>query len=278
MVRNILLSAQAQYAAEGGIALAVAKLLTPSAAAWRTDGAVQQWQIGNAEVRVAIYDEAGRIDLNYASAQLLDNLLEATGVEADERMLLVDAIMDWRDGDNFRRLNGAEDDDYSAAGLPYGAKDSRFDAVDELGLVMGLRPEILQAIRPALTVYSRQAGVNPAVASALVLQALSSGNSDAVDAYIEQRRAGVGGPMNAAPEFIDRGMVSTARGSIYTIHVESRVDETIVARVAATVALSSGRAPYTILSWRHPMEVLIADDATIRTDTYLDQEGGDTNE
>jgi general secretion pathway protein K len=274
----MLLLTQAQYAAEGAIELAVSNLLTASQVTWPADGTVQQFQIANAQVQVAIYDEAGRIDLNFASADLLNNLLETAGVEADQRMSLVDAIMDWRDSDDMRRLNGAEDDDYSAAGLPYGAKDAKFDTVDELGLVLGMRPEIVQAIQTVLTVYSRQPGINPAVASAQALQAYSAGDSAAVDAYITQRTAPSDGTANFEPEFIDRRLVSTAGSSVYTIHVESRVEETIVARVAATVVLMGGRELYNVLSWKQPTTVLIAEDSMTGGDSNLDRQGWDSNE
>jgi general secretion pathway protein K len=45
---------------------------------------------------------------------------------------LVDAILDWRDEDDLHLVNGAEDPDYKAAGLPYGAKDGPFDSLEEL--------------------------------------------------------------------------------------------------------------------------------------------------
>jgi general secretion pathway protein K len=274
----MLLSAQAQYAAEGAIEVAISNLLTPSQQRWPADGTVQQFQIATAEVSVAIFDEAGKIDLNFASAELLNNLLETAGVEADLRMSLVDAIMDWRDSDNLRRLNGAEDDDYSAAGLPYGAKDAKFVTVDELGLVLGMQPEIVQAIKPVLTVYSRQPGINPVVASEQALRAYSGGNSVAVDAYIHQRTAPSDGTANAEPEFIDRRLLSTAGSSIYTIHVESRVEETIVARMAATVVLLGGRKLYKVLSWKQPSQILIAKGSMTGFDDNSDREEWDSNE
>ena len=278
MVRNMLLSAQAQYAAEGAIELAISSLLTPSQQRWPADGTVRQFQIATAEVSVAIFDEAGKIDLNFASAELLNNLLETAGVEADLRMSLVDAIMDWRDSDNLRRLNGAEDDDYSAAGLPYGAKDAKFVTVDEIALVLGMQPEIVQAIKPVLTVYSRQPGINPVVASEQALRAYSGGNSMAVDAYIDQRKAPSDGTANAEPEFIDRRLLATAGSSIYTIHVESRVEETIVTRMDATVVLLGGRELYKVLSWKQPSQVLIAMDSMTEIDSDSDRQEWDSNE
>ena len=250
MARNMLSLAQAQYAAEGAIELAVSKLLSSQPDSWPTDGSVRQIRIANAQVRVAIYDEAGRIDLNYASAGVLSNVLDSSGIEDELRLSLVDAIMDWRDPDELRRLYGAENDDYSAAGLPYGAKNAKFDTVDELALVLGMRPDILQAIRPVLTVYSGRPGIDPSVAPEQALQVFAGGDSGAVDTYIDQRSAFGAGSGSVDTDFIDKDLVKTSGGSVFTIHVESRVDTSIVARLAATISFVGGKEAYRLLGWK----------------------------
>ncbi len=90
-----------------------------------------------------------------ADPGLLMALMKAVGVQEPEN--LVDAILDWRDPDDLHLVNGAEDEQYAAAGLPYGAKDGPFDSVEELGQVMGFDRELYQALAPALTVTSGQA-------------------------------------------------------------------------------------------------------------------------
>ncbi len=250
-ISNLLRLTQAQYAAEGGVDLAIANLFTSSPARWPVDGAVQQVRIAKAAVRIAIYDETGRIDLNYAEPWLLNKLLASVNVGADERLLLVDAILDWRDSDNLRRLNGAEDDTYFAAGMPYGAKDAKFDNVDELGLVFGMRPEIVQAIKPVLTVYSGRPGVNSAVASAQVLRVLSGGGTDGLERYGER----LGSPSAQASDLANSARAGAEfSGSFFSIHVEARIDAKIVARVAATVQLTDARNRYRIVTWSQPFD------------------------
>ena len=60
---------------------------------------------------------------------------------------LVDAIVDFRDEDDLHCLQGAEDRDYADAGLPRGAKDAAFEAVEELQQVLGMTREIYDGWR-----------------------------------------------------------------------------------------------------------------------------------
>ena len=100
-------------------------------------------------MRIAIRDEGGKIDLNAAPNELLHGLFlsvacagrDGEGVGLDDRQAdaLVDAIRDFADEDELQRLNGAEDRDYEDAGLPWGAKDAPFRAVEELHRVWFLK-------------------------------------------------------------------------------------------------------------------------------------------
>ncbi len=268
-ISNLLQLTQAQYAAEGGVDLAIANLFTSSPARWPVDGTVQKVRIAKAAVRIAIYDETGRIDLNYAEPWLLNKLLASANLGAHERLLLVDAILDWRDSDNLRLLYGAEDYSYFAAGMPYGAKDAKFDNVDELGLILGMRPEIVQAIKPVLTVYSGRAGVDSAVASAQVLSVLSGSGSDG----LEQDGERLGSPP-AQESHLQNSARAAAEfsGSFFSIHVEARIDAKIVARVAATVQLIDARNRYRIVAWSQPFDADFAYEAPEQVAAMLNPE------
>jgi len=261
MVKNLLSATQAQYAAEGAVDLAVLQLLAPDGDRWPADGSVRNVRIANASVNVAIYDEAGRIDLNFASEQLLDGLLASAGVDAGRRAALVDSIVDWRDPDSLRHLHGAEDDEYSAAGLAYGAKDASFDTVGELGLVLGMQPDILQAIRPALTVFSGRPGIDPAVAPPEVLLAFAGGDTDRVEAYIEQRAAYSGNAGVPDAGFIGGELRTQSGQKVFTIHTEAWVDGSFVARTAATVRLTGGKEIYRVLQWQPAADFALANGA-----------------
>jgi len=76
---------------------------------------------------------------------------------------LAQAIMDWRDADDFRRLRGAERDDYIKSGARELPSNGPFEAVNELRFVRGMTRSILSHIAPRLTVFgSGQVNVNKA--------------------------------------------------------------------------------------------------------------------
>ena len=233
VVSNTAASMQARYAAESGVELAAMNLMYPQSVRWPADGSVRELDIGTAKLRIATWDETGKVDLNHAPANLLASLFINAGVDAGQADLLVDAILDWRDDDDFRRLNGAEDSDYRVAGLDHESRDAPFETVDELRFVLGMTEELYAVIEPALTVYSGRSGVNASVASQQVSQA-ASGVQD---------------------------IEAVTGGTTYTIQVEARVDDTIVSQVEATIDVTYngiGR-PFSVLHWRQPGDRMFPD-------------------
>ncbi|HEY7140503.1 MAG TPA: hypothetical protein VIE44_10415 [Methylomirabilota bacterium] len=122
-------------------------------------------------------DESARLNLNRATRETLDRLLQELGVEKSERDGIVDSIQDWRDPNEAHRLNGAESDYYLGLPVPYRSKNADFDSVDELLQVRGVTQALLYG-RPGtpglaeyLTVFGTGA-VNVNTASPVVLRAL----------------------------------------------------------------------------------------------------------
>jgi general secretion pathway protein K len=253
LARNLVETAQARQAAAGAIDLAILGLLQETGATpTSTPDSTETFAVGEAQVHMLVADESGRIDLNAAPVELLAGLLQAVGVEDTEAAALADAIADWRDPDDLRRLNGAEDADYRRAGKAYDAKDRPFESVEEVQLVLGMTPDIYRAIRPALTVYSRQPGINPAVASRLALLAVPGTNPDDVERYVVERDRNVrDGLPPPAPPIGDRRYLSAARARAYTLYAEARMPSGALTHLGATVRLTrSVRTPYTVLDWQ----------------------------
>ena len=188
LARNLVENAQAEALADAGVHLAILALLDPDPAKRpRADGTPFQVMFGGAEITVSVQDEGGKIDLNRAPDELLRGLFVSLGVEAAEADALVDAIADFRDADDLLRLNGAEDRDYEDAGLPWGAKDAPFEAVEELRQVIGMTAELYRLVAPALTVYSRRRGIDPDSAPRAVLLALPGAQTVEVSALLDTR-------------------------------------------------------------------------------------------
>jgi len=136
---------------------------------------------GDAAVAIAVTDAAGLVDLNAASPALLEWLLRGLDVAPERAAALAAAIVDFRDGDDIPSVNGAESDAYRAAGLAHGPKNAPFETVMELDQVLGMDIALLGRLRAVTTVYSRQPGIDGAVAPREVrtAAAVASAGTDA---------------------------------------------------------------------------------------------------
>ncbi len=164
----------AQEAARAGVEYAVARMLDPDQARrFAVDGRAQQFEFDGVPVVLRLRDEGAKIDLNFASFDLLQGLFIALGQPRDAATRLAGAVIDWRDPDPLTQpAGGGEDGDYAAAGLAWGAKDAPFESVAELEQVLGMRPALFAAAAPHLTVFTGQAMPNGELADAVVRQAL----------------------------------------------------------------------------------------------------------
>lgn len=195
LTRNLAEEAKAEALAEAGVNRAILVLLgLDESVPWRVDGGSFTFDFAGGRVRVTMQDEGGKIDLNRAADAVLQGLFASVGVEPDQAQRLADAVADFRDADDLRRLNGAEDPDYVAAGLPADAKDAPFATIEELQQVIGVTPYLFRSLVPLVTVYSPRRDVNIATAPAAVLRALPYLSAERAAAILEQRAASTGFP------------------------------------------------------------------------------------
>ena len=175
--------AEARAFAEAGVNAAILDLLRPSTKRqWRVDGTLLSFEFDGQPIAVSIRDATGLIDLNAASAGLLTKLIASADVDEAAQQRIVDAILDWRDADEFNHLYGAEDDDYRAAGLSWSARDGDFASVDELQYVMGMSRNVFDSVAPYLTVYAGTAGVNLEFAPPALITVLTGQEIEVVEA------------------------------------------------------------------------------------------------
>jgi len=70
----------------------------------------------------------------------------------DEAVAILEAIVDWTDGDKMPSgSGGAEDDYYLSQPDPYQAANMPFRSIEELQMVRGVSPQIMKGLRPYLT-------------------------------------------------------------------------------------------------------------------------------
>ncbi|NOT41700.1 MAG: hypothetical protein HOP13_14520 [Alphaproteobacteria bacterium] len=176
-----LARAQAQAAVESGVDYAVNALLTAQGFAPSLLTKPEVVAVGGFRVVVSVRPEHAKVDLNYADANLLALLFVSGGADQKRADALAAAIEDWRDGDDLLHVNGAERQQYAAAGLGYAPSNQFFRSPDELRLVFGLDPRLYDCVRPEVTILSQRQGVDLDFASAGIRRAAGI-DKDAVPA------------------------------------------------------------------------------------------------
>ena len=120
LARNLVENAQAEALADAGVYRAIAGLaIDPEDGGFGGNGRIYRWHARGGEVRFWIRDEGGKVDLNQAPDILLRELFVAVGVDPERSAQLADAIIDFRDEDNDKQPNGAEEREYISAGFAY---------------------------------------------------------------------------------------------------------------------------------------------------------------
>jgi general secretion pathway protein K len=219
---------------------------------WRADGTPYAFALPEGQVEIRVLDEAGRIDLNRAEADLIARLLIAIGASPDDAIRLADAVLDWRDADDDVQPNGAERVDYEAEDLPPPG-NRPFRSTTQLRDVLGFDRAVAEALLPHVTVFSPAATVSPLSAAPLVLAALPGVTPGDIDAVVARRAE----PIPPTPDILAAFLPTAAEalrletGPIYTVTVAavsargSRGALRAVIWVAADPA-----APYRVLDWR----------------------------
>lgn len=245
---NVADSARAEALADGLtklIALQLAIEPTGKAAAGGSNAKGEPWYCrltDDFSARIAVQDQGGLIDLNGASAELLERLFAAVGFEPVRAKRLAAAVVDFRDPDSSPLAHGAEEKDYRRAGLTHGPKNSAFHAVEELDQVLGFEPGEVGRLLPLVTVHSQAAGIDPKVAPSALLSMLELGGTTA-------RRSGSSG-------FVSR---SSGKALGIEVMVGSKTGGTFRRRAIVLITRHPNR-PFAILDWRQELTVAGQDD------------------
>ena len=232
LASNQVENSKARSLAEAGVHHAILELLVrDEELRWPVNGSINRIRYEGGSVAIAIRDVRGLVDINSASAELLDNVLAGTGIEETQRKALVDATLDWRDKDSLKHINGAEDDDYRRAGLKWAARDGAFSSVEEFRYVLGMTNPLFERLAPYLTVHSGQANIMLDYAPPWLFSVLAETQESSTSANITRRNDG-----------------STFQITVWaTSNGGSSASLDAVVRIAAT-----SDPAYTILSWRAP--------------------------
>ena len=236
---------ESQQLALAGIELAVYQLTANPAV--RVNQGTFQFRLGKATVSVYFRSENSRIDLNLAPKQVFAGLFTSFGVERGAADRYADQIVAWRSP----APQGTADSEaslYRSAGLDYGPRHGRFQHINELGLVLGLPPTLIDRALPYLTVYSGQPEVNVLDAAPEVLAALPGLTPERLYTLIAQRQKVSQDVLNAQLGMAAQ-YITVQPGNSDRVTVDIEFDGMHMRSEAVILLVNGGNEPYRILSW-----------------------------
>jgi general secretion pathway protein K len=192
---NARTDARVIWAARAGLARAtelldrkVARNLAGYDLAARGDTALPEiaYELDGAAVRAFALDARARVNVNRADAPTLARLFEVTGLPSAAADSLANAILDWRDRDDFRRPRGAEAAEYRTLRPPVVPRNAPFAEIEELRTVWGMSPDRYARLSPYLTVAG-DGRVSVNSASIAVLQTLPGMDETGALAIVARR-------------------------------------------------------------------------------------------
>jgi general secretion pathway protein K len=181
-------------------------------------------------------------------------LFQLVGAEEDQARKIAAAVIDWRDPDDLVQPEGAEDAEYAAADLPYGASDYPFRLAQELQQVLGMDYELYRKVAPLVTVYGGNGRPNASFAPAALLPLFAGVTPELAQQIVAQRHALDAAAMQATPLTLPDGTALMAAGGSSTYTVRSRAMLPNGTEAAIEVTLRMGGGPggraYSVLRWR----------------------------
>ena len=207
-------------------------------------------RMGAARVSVTFRSEAARIDLNAAPKGLLAGLIIGLGGAPANAADYADRILAWR-----APTEAGEDDpetsSYRTAGISYAPRHAPFPAAEELWLVRGIPPVVVERMLPFVTAFSNMASINIADAAPQVVAALPGMTPERLQAVLLQR---------SDPRLDPRSLPGLAGGEGATLNASKAYRMTVgidfdsgrrSASEVVILLLDEGDEPYRVLSWRN---------------------------
>ena len=211
-----------------------------------------RFRLARTEVEVEFLAEGARIDLNFASREVIAGLFAVLGAQSNDAGNYADRVIAWRTA----ARPGVPDNEaalYLAAGLPYPPRHAPFDHVEELSLVAGLPADLVQQCAPFVTVYGGRGDVNVFVAAPEVIAALPDMTPGRLNAFLAAREAG-----SPDPRFVLKALgdspsgITTDAGDAFRVRLRlvSESGRRQTAEVVIQILGPQEWSPYGVLSWK----------------------------
>ncbi|UGY17805.1 general secretion pathway protein GspK [Bradyrhizobium septentrionale] len=243
------LSLQTEALMSAGVELAAYQLTLTDEKTRPQQGAFH-FGLDDASVGVTFTSEAGRLDLNYASKEVLIGLFVVLGAGKDAAGEYADRIVGWRT----RPAPGSENVEaarYNALG--YSPRQGLFVHVNELALIAGIPEALVDRALPFVTVFNGSPDVDLKIAAPEVVKALGKASGNDQDGF-GARSASPNGIAAGAQAPDPQSAASTAQSPCYRIAISIRFRNGHRTTSEAVIALGDKVEPYRVLSWQNDVE------------------------
>ena len=206
------------------------------------------------DLYVQAQDSNGMLSLVNMNTVSLERLIKKVG-DMDNTSGIINSYLDWIDGDNFARINGAEESYYRGQGLPYSSRNYPIQYKDEVEWVNGMDKKLYAKIEPYLTMLP-STGFNPNTASDEVLMTYLNLNEESLKTlkdYMSKRAV-----TSNIELFALTGRIITGTGEEIYFFPSPFIEITVSAgRPRSIYTIKAGldtrqnmRSPYGVLYWR----------------------------
>ncbi len=219
---NLVGAANAEAAADGGVAAGMFHLLIANDQHWAANGVAHRLVVGHEVVDVAMSDQDGMLDPNQSPPPLITALLRQIGLDDNTAQSLSNAIVDWRSPTDAGLLPM-----YQAAHKEFGPPHQPFQSAAELGLVLGMTPRIEALLLPHIDPFV-QSTPDPDLADPVVAAALQDA--------IKRDHVALDPGSTDGPILVLISATAHGRGDAFTRRALVRFD-------------SSADPPFTTLEW-----------------------------
>ncbi len=218
--------------------------MIPGIALWNLFGVPISLEEG---VTVTLRDTAGMISF-FSNPKLIERSLARFSADTKQIATIVDSLADWRDNDDFKRINGAEAWDYRSAGYTYVPRNSYLQCIEEFRLIKGMNSFLYERIRPEM-IYWASGSDNYLTMSESLLRVVLDDDRMA-DQILQLRRdrlltdtlftaiTGIHGTENS---FSPSGLI--------LVEITARVDQSTDRIQTVVSKRGSKNRPFTIMEW-----------------------------
>jgi len=205
-------------------------------------------RLETAELSVDYLSETARIDINAAAPALLGQLFAAAAAEPGLATDIAERV------ERTRRSSQAGPDGPRRAGAASPPAPSvLLERVEQIVEAWEIPNELYRAARPALTVGSRSAKVDPTLASRLVILALMNADQERTDEFMERRTRGFTSTDEALAQFPETSRTFAGFGPprAYRASIQVSIGRRFLRHYEVVVAPPNGnQRAARIVSWQ----------------------------